>query len=62
MNPTPNPTSDTGTTSNSALISLITLIVSFLNSSHVWLQNVTFIVSLVAGCIAIYTGVRKSRK
>jgi len=37
----------------SALLSLVSLIFSFLNSSHVWLQNMTLIVSLAAGVFAL---------
>jgi hypothetical protein len=50
-------TSDVGPTS--AIISLISLIFSFFDSPHVWLQNVTLLVSLIAGCIAIYVGIKK---
>jgi len=53
-------TSDVGPTS--AIISLISLIFSFFDSPHVWLQNVTLLVSLIAGCIAIYVGIRKLLK
>ena len=55
--------SNTGTSSDvgptSAIISLISLIFSFFDSPHVWLQNVTLFVSLIAGCIAIYAGIKK---
>jgi len=58
--------SNTGTASDvgptSAIISLISLIFSFFDSPHVWLQNITLFVSLIAGCIAIYVGVRKLLK
>jgi len=58
--------SNTGTSSDvgptSAIISLISLIFSFFDSPHVWLQNVTLLVSLIAGCIAIYVGIRKLLK
>jgi len=50
-------TSDVGPTS--AIISLISLIFSFFDSPHVWLQNITLLVSLIAGCIAIYVGIKK---
>jgi len=56
---TPNPDA---TTSTSALVSLVTLIVSFFNNSHIWLQNITLIVSFIAGCVAIYTSIRRSSK
>ena len=49
--------SDVGPTS--AIISLISLIFSFFDSPHVWLQNITLLVSLIAGCIAIYVGIKK---
>ncbi len=48
--------------STSAIVSLVTLIVSFFNSTHVWLQNMTLLVSLIAGMIAIYIGIRKLLK
>lgn len=53
-------TSDVGPTS--AIVSLVSLVVSFLGSPHVWLQNLTLIVSLFAGIIAIYAGIRKFSK
>ena len=53
-------TSDVGPTS--AIISLISLIFSFFDSPHVWLQNITLFVSLIAGCIAIYVGIKKLLK
>jgi len=46
----------------SAIVSLVTLVVSFFDSPHVWLQNCTLLVSLVAGSIAIYVGVRRIMK
>jgi hypothetical protein len=45
--------------STSAIVSLVTLIISFFNNTHVWLQNMTLLVSLIAGLIAIYIGIRK---
>jgi len=48
--------------STSAIVSLVTLVVSFFNSTHVWLQNMTLLVSLIAGLIAIYVGVRRLLK
>jgi len=48
--------------STSAIVSLVTLIVSFFNNTHVWLQNCTLLVSLIAGLIAIYVGVRRILK
>ena len=62
MNPSSSPSPDATTTSTSALVSLVTLIVSFFNNSHIWLQNVTLIVSFIAGCVAIYTSFRRSSK
>jgi MFS superfamily sulfate permease-like transporter len=50
-------TADVGPTS--AIVSLISLIISFFDSPHVWLQNCTLLVSLVAGLIAIYVGIKK---
>jgi len=55
-----SPNSEVGSTS--AIVSLITLIVSFFNYTHVWLQNMTLLVSLIAGCIAIYVGVKRLLK
>lgn len=60
MNSSPSTSSDVGPTS--AIISLISLIFSFFDSPHVWLQNVTLFVSLIAGCIAIYVGIKKILK
>jgi hypothetical protein len=51
---------DVGPTS--AIVSLISLIFSFFDSPHVWLQNLTLLISLIAGCIAIYAGTRQSKK
>jgi len=48
--------------STSAIVSLVTLVVSFFNSTHVWLQNMTLLVSLIAGLIAIYVGVKRLLK
>jgi hypothetical protein len=50
-------TSDVGPTS--AIVSLVSLIVSFFDSPHVWLQNTTLLVSLLAGCLAIVAGIKK---
>jgi len=52
--------SDVGPTS--AIVSLVSLIISFFDATHVWLQNLTLLVSLCAGLIAIYAGVRKLLK
>jgi hypothetical protein len=52
--------SDVGPTS--AIISLVSLIISFFDATHVWLQNLTLLVSLLAGLIAIYAGVKKLLK
>jgi hypothetical protein len=58
--------SNTGTTSDvgptSAIVSLVSLVISFFDSTHIWLQNLTLLVSLCAGIIAIYAGVRKLLK
>jgi len=53
-------TSDVGPTS--AIVSLISLVLSFFDVTHVWLQNLTLLVSLCAGIIAIYAGVRRILK
>lgn len=53
-------TSDVGPTS--AIVSLVSLIISFFDATHIWLQNLTLLVSLLAGVIAIYAGVRKLLK
>jgi len=55
-------TSSTEVGSTSAIVSLVTLIVSFFNYTHIWLQNMTLLVSLVAGCIAIYVGIKRLLK
>jgi hypothetical protein len=52
--------SDVGPTS--AIVSLVSLVISFFDVTHVWLQNLTLLVSLVAGIIAIYAGIRKLLK
>jgi len=49
--------SDVGPTS--AIVSLVSLVVSFFDVTHVWLQNLTLLVSLCAGLIAIYAGIRR---
>jgi hypothetical protein len=46
----------------SAIISLVSLVLSFFDATHIWLQNLTLLVSLCAGLIAIYAGVRKLLK
>jgi len=51
---------DVGPTS--AIVSLLSLIISFFDSPHVWLQNVTLLVSFAAGCIAIYAGLKRLAK
>jgi prepilin signal peptidase PulO-like enzyme (type II secretory pathway) len=53
-------TSDVGPTS--AIVSLVSLVISFFDATHIWLQNLTLLVSLLAGVIAIYAGVRKLLK
>jgi len=62
MSHSPSPSSDAGTTIIGALVSLVTFSVSFFNSSHAWLQNTTYLVSLIAGCIAIYSGIKNKKK
>jgi hypothetical protein len=57
MNNNPTPSSEVGSTS--AIVSLLTLIVSFFNQTHIWLQNLTLIVSFIAALIAIVSGIRK---
>jgi hypothetical protein len=52
--------SDVGPTS--AIISLVSLVISFFDVTHIWLQNLTLLVSLFAGLIAIYVGIRKLLK
>jgi hypothetical protein len=56
MSNSPTPTSDVGSTS--AIVSLLTLIISFFNNTHVWLQNMTLIVSFIAALIAIVSGIK----
>jgi energy-coupling factor transporter transmembrane protein EcfT len=56
MSDSPSPTSDVGATS--AIVSLLTLIISFFNTTHVWLQNMTLIVSFIGAIIAIISGIR----
>jgi hypothetical protein len=51
---------DVGPTS--AIVSLVSLIISFFDATHVWLQNLTLLVSLCAGLIAIYAGIKKLLK
>ncbi len=55
MDNNPSPASDVGSTS--AIVSLLTLIISFFNTTHVWLQNMTLIVSFVGAIIAIFSGI-----
>lgn len=43
----------------SAVVSLVTLVISFFDAPHVWLQNLTLMVSLCAGIIAIYAGIKR---
>ena len=52
--------SDVGATS--AIVSLVSLVASFFDSTHVWLQNTTLLVSLLAGCLAIVAGFKKLLK
>lgn len=58
--------SDHGTSSDvgptSAIVSLVSLVFSFFDATHVWLQNLTLLVSLVAGIIAIYAGIKRLAK
>jgi hypothetical protein len=55
------PTSDVtgGASTISALVSLVSFILAFLNNNHVWLQNLTLLVSLGAGLFAISAGIIK---
>jgi hypothetical protein len=48
-----------GASTTSALVSLVSLILAFLNANHVWLQNLTLLVSLGAGLFAISAGLIK---
>lgn len=50
-------TIDVGPTS--AVVSLVSLVISFFDSPHVWLQNTTLLVSLCAGCLAIVAGIKR---
>jgi hypothetical protein len=52
--------SDVGPTS--AIVSLVSLVISFFDATHVWLQNLTLLVSLFAGLIAIYAGIKRLLK
>ena len=58
--------SDHGTYSElgptSAIVSLVSLVFSFFDATHVWLQNLTLLVSLIAGIIAIYAGFKRLTK
>jgi len=64
MENTPTPSNDGGTGAISALVSIISFIAAFLNAPHVWLQNVTLIISLAAGITALISWVKtgKSKK
>jgi len=53
-------TSDVGPTS--AIVSLVSFVISFFDATHVWLQNLTLLVSLAAGIIAIYAGIKRLSK
>jgi len=57
MNQTPG--GEMHTSAVSALVSLLALVLSFFDHPHVWLQNLTLLVSLIAGLIAILAGLRK---
>jgi len=48
-----------GASTTSALVSLVSFILAFLNNNHVWLQNITLLVSLGAGLFAILAGLMK---
>jgi hypothetical protein len=48
-----------GASTTSALVSLVSFILAFLNNNHVWLQNLTLLVSLCAGLFAISAGIIK---
>jgi len=52
--------SDVGPTS--AVVSLLSLVISFLDSPHIWMQNLTLLVSMCAGFIAIYAGIKRLLK
>lgn len=53
------PTSDMQASAISALVSLVALVLSFFDHPHIWLQNLTLLVSLCAGALAIFAGIRK---
>jgi hypothetical protein len=57
MNQTPG--GEMHTSAVSALVSLLALVLSFFDHPHVWLQNLTLLVSLIAGLIAILAGLKK---
>ena len=65
MSHTPTPDTNqisTATSVTGAGVSLITCILAFFNETHVWLQNVTLLVSMGAGLVAIYAGIRRLLK
>jgi uncharacterized membrane protein YccC len=43
-----------------ALVSLVGFILSFFSTTHVWLQNLVLIISLIAGIFAICAWVYKA--
>jgi MFS superfamily sulfate permease-like transporter len=57
-----NPASSSDVGPTSAIVSLVSLVISFFDATHIWLQNLTLLVSLLAGLIAIYAGFRKLLK
>jgi len=57
MNQTPG--GEMHTSAVSALVSLVALVLSFFDHPHIWLQNLTLLVSLCAGALAIFAGIRK---
>jgi hypothetical protein len=58
--------SDHGTSSElgpmTAIVSLVSLVFSFFDNVHVWLHNLTLVVSLIAGLIAIYAGIKRLKQ
>ena len=60
--PPPADQTSAATSVAGAGVSLITCILAFFNESHIWLQNVTLLVSMGAGLIAIYAGIRRLLK
>lgn len=61
MENTPSPSSDSGTGAISALVSIVSFFASFLNAPHVWLQNITLIISLAAGTTALISWAKSNK-